>query len=347
MKTTIGKSLNWKGIQDANLTNNGALSWTEPGTILVGGASLITNNGTFEMKADTDLGAKSCCASEMEKFVNNGVFAKAAGAGTSSVGGIEFTNTGNVEVKSGKLQFKGGSTYTQTDGMTNLNGGNLAINGNPLYLRGGILAGTGKVTGKVVNSAVVGPGHSPGRIEIEGDYEQTPEGALHMEIAGPTAGTEFDQLAATGSVTLNGTLHLSMLGDYRPDAGKTFEILQYLATGKSGGFSKVTGTYIGDGKGFDAEVTPTGLKLRTVGGAIPPIAGDLDGNGAVEVPDAEKALRIVVGLDLVNPTQAELGDVAPTPGTGPRAGQPYGDGEITIEDAVRILRIIVGVEPVP
>ncbi|MBK5275914.1 MAG: CHRD domain-containing protein [Desulfuromonadales bacterium] len=78
------------------------------------------------------------------------------------------------------------------------------------------------------------------------------------------------------------------------------------------------------------------LPMANLSYAIPD--GDLDGDGAVTISDALRALRITVGL-VQPPTSQDLaqGDVAPQLG-----GLPDPDGSINISDALFILRKVVG-----
>jgi hypothetical protein len=63
----------------------------------------------------------------------------------------------------------------------------------------------------------------------------------------------------------------------------------------------------------------------------------MNGDGKVDIADALKALRIVVGI--IVPTARELGhgDVAPLVN-----GKPVPDGKICVRDALMILKKVVG-----
>jgi hypothetical protein len=80
--------------------------------------------------------------------------------------------------------------------------------------------------------AVVGPGTSPEQINIRignpgtlGQYEQLAGGALNIEIAGTTPGTEFDQIVMDGEATLGGTLDVSFASSFVPAVGAKFRIV--------------------------------------------------------------------------------------------------------------------------
>ncbi len=87
----------------------------------------------------------------------------------------------------------------------------------------GTLSGTGIVFGLVVNQGLVSPGSSPGTLEISGDYQQTPEGTLVLEIAGPE---QFDSLIVYGGVTAAGTLHIVLRDGYVPGPSDSFPLIK-------------------------------------------------------------------------------------------------------------------------
>lgn len=100
------------------------------------------------------------------------------------------------------------NSYT---GATIVNGGSLIINGNistsslTTVNSGGAIGGTGTVGALTVAGGTVGPGNSPGVLNVQGDYTQT-TGTLNVELNGTTLGTQYDQLNVTGLVTLGGAL---------------------------------------------------------------------------------------------------------------------------------------------
>jgi hypothetical protein len=53
-----------------------------------------------------------------------------------------------------------------------------------------------------LNGGEIDPGGTgPGRLTITGNYTQTATGVLNIDLGGLTAGSQFDQLVVTGSVT--------------------------------------------------------------------------------------------------------------------------------------------------
>ena len=68
-----------------------------------------------------------------------------------------------------------------------------------------------------------------GVLDLGGDYTQLDFGTLQIELGGTSnadpANAEFDQLIVAGDVQLDGTLELSFVEDYQPNAGDTFDII--------------------------------------------------------------------------------------------------------------------------
>ena len=107
--TTFGGTLS--GALSLDIAGNTTLAGTTEvadGTILnpvrVDTLSLI-NTGTFILGSDA--GVTGLGASFQQSFVNDGVFEKTAGTGTSEVS-VPFTNNGTIVVTSGSINFAGG-----------------------------------------------------------------------------------------------------------------------------------------------------------------------------------------------------------------------------------------------
>jgi hypothetical protein len=94
-----------------------------------------------------------------------------------------------------------------------------------------VLKGTGTFTGSVTNEGTFAPGHSPGVVDVEGDYTQAIDATLEIEIAGNgeagNAANGFDQINITGKANLDGILNVSILGDFVPNIGDTYTIMTY------------------------------------------------------------------------------------------------------------------------
>ena len=185
--------------------------------------------------------------------LNNTGTLRASGGGNLSFSGnsgVGFvTNNGGLveALPNSTISFDASAAFVQTAGTIDLNGGSInAAHG--LDLNGGQLIGSGTFVGAIRNNGgIVGPGHSPGKITVNGDYTQGATGTLNIEIGGYTAVTEFDQLAIGGSAALAGTLNLTLINGFRPKVNDVFQILTF--NGFTGGFTTINFT------GFTASVT--------------------------------------------------------------------------------------------
>jgi hypothetical protein len=196
------------------------------------------------------------------------------GTGTTSfAAGISFSNDGGtVDVESGTLHFVG--DYTQNSGETILaDGATLATDGMVKIL-GGTLSGSGTIDGNVINSGRFNP---IGILTIHGDYTQTAEGTLNIEIGGTTLGIDYSQLKVTGHAILDGTLNVSLTNHFLPNLGDTFEILDFGSRG--GDFRSENGLDLGNGLRFDPQYDASRLTLVTSGGNVPPPGGGGSSHG--------------------------------------------------------------------
>ena len=91
---------------------------------------------------------------------------------------------------------------------------------------GGELTGIGTIVGTLVNESAVAPGQSPGTLTVDGDYNQTLNAKLVIEIGGLLAGDEFDLIDISGIANLDGTVEVSLFGSYKPNLGDSFVFLE-------------------------------------------------------------------------------------------------------------------------
>jgi hypothetical protein len=229
---TLAGTTTWTGgtleISTGSIINSGAWTATAAG-VFNGAASTLTNTGTFTADPGTGI-------------VNMGVL---------------VTSQGTVVAKSGLLFFSGSNrpNYTQTAGMTQLAGGNLA-SGDALIeqggdagvaptdyygidIQGGSLTGSGTIDTLVSNEGTVAPGSATaaGTLSITQTYTQSATGILAIGLGGTTAGTGFDVLAVAGDVTIAGYLNTSLIGSYVPAVGSSYKVLT------SGGADPDTGMF--------------------------------------------------------------------------------------------------------
>jgi hypothetical protein len=87
---------------------------------------------------------------------------------------------------------------------------------------GAALGGSGTSQGNVINNGTLAPGNSVGTFHIGGNYNQSAVGHLEIELASLAS---RDELTITGTASLAGTLAVSILGGYTPQAGDMYEIM--------------------------------------------------------------------------------------------------------------------------
>jgi hypothetical protein len=202
------------------LVNVAAATWSG-GNIELYSPAVISNaaGGTFAVNFG---GALAGSGGTGGLFANAGLFNADAGSGKVAVLTVPFRNRGTVAVNSGTLDLE--SLYSQTSGLTSLNGGNIT-NAFGLKIQGGTLAGNGTVYGSVTNSGTVKPGVSLGQMFIGGDYVQTTSGNLDIALGGSNPGTGFGQLTVSNNAWLAGTLTVSLTNGFYPSTNSTFVFL--------------------------------------------------------------------------------------------------------------------------
>jgi hypothetical protein len=196
----------------------------------IGGGTLdsVTLDGNLDMQS-----IPAATATVLDGLTLNGVLALTGPGAALDFGSGGFSNAGTVVIGNGAVVSVGTADYTQSGGSTTVDGTLVAAN---VYLDGGVLNGAGTIQANVVNAALIEPGDPFGTLTVQGNYTQTATGVLLIQIAGPK---QYGQLAVTGSATLDGTLQVSLLDNYVPAAGTSFQILAF--ADYSGGFATEVG----------------------------------------------------------------------------------------------------------
>ena len=172
----------------------------------------------------------------------NAASGQITGRGTLDVGGAGLTNNGHVALSSGITQIFGdvtNDTGSASMGITVSGNADATFWGDVQNTSGrfqvssgssatffGTFGGNGITgTGDVYMEADVTPGSSPGVQDFGGNLQFGPVARLVAEIGGLLPGTQHDQVNAAGQATLAGTLDVSLIDDFTPSAGDTFEVL--------------------------------------------------------------------------------------------------------------------------
>jgi hypothetical protein len=236
---------------------------------------------------------------------NGGQLNFLAGEGGWGPGSVVNNSGGIIEaLGNGNLLFTGGATLTNNAGAKiDLNGGTLTVEAG-LDLNGGSLVGNGTIEGAVRNNGgIVAPGHSAGKLTLNGNYTQNANGTLNMEIGGTAPGTEYDQLRVNGTATLGGTLNVSLINGFRPAVGDIFQIIAPNAF--AGSFAAIntngfTATFNSSSNGITLTVTsvphiPLNVSTRMEVGRDP---DQLIGGFIITGTEAKKVVILATGPSL-------------------------------------------------
>ena len=213
------------------------------------------------------------------------------GRGTLSFGGPGLWNAGNigfsggftdvygdvVNAASAQIIVSGGGTTTFYDDMDNT--GEIHVSAACAAVFFGTLDSGTTGTGTVYIEGDLTPGHSPAAVLFEGDLVLGTAARLVAELGGTQPGSQYDTVAFGGRAALAGTLDVELLGGFQPQAGQTFDILDFDPEKLSGRFSAFDLPDLGGGLSWDTSnlnttgaitVTPepATLALLALGGAV-------------------------------------------------------------------------------
>lgn len=147
------------------------------------------------------------------------------------------------KIGSGTQILSGTNTY---NGTTTVSAGTLIINGSlgstntVTVASGGRLGGSGTINGTVNVSGTLAPGNSPGNLTVNNNVTILDGGAVNMEIAGATVGTQYDRVTMTGAssvFSLTGTNNLALTLSYTPAVNALFFLVD------NQGSSAITGIF--------------------------------------------------------------------------------------------------------
>ena len=219
--------------------NGGTIDNTSGESITLANNNAQTWNGDFVFTGTNDLnlgnGTVSTSASRQITVINH----------TLAVGGIIGGAYGLTKAGPGVLMLSGANTYT---GNTSINTGKLLItnlagsgtgSGNVSVNSGATLAGTGTTASTVAVTAggTLAPGVAgPGILTINNNLTFAAGATFAVDLNGTTAGTNYDQLIANGTVTLSGAMLQLTLG-YAPAINDAYTIIH--------GTAPVGGTFNG------------------------------------------------------------------------------------------------------
>jgi hypothetical protein len=133
-------------------------------------------------------------------------------------------------------------------------------------IQGGLLTGAGTITGDLQNAGTIDLGvpdpalFPVGTLNVFGNYTQTASGVLVVEVGQQGSQLRSDFLNVGGTATLDGTLNISLIRGYTPQAGDVFLPLSF--SDRSGDFATVNGQTINEHLAFDLAFDDNNLFLQ-------------------------------------------------------------------------------------
>lgn len=213
------------------------------------------------------------------------------------------------------LQFVVGGIVNLINGGTVDGGTVIVVTLMSIYPQGQ-LHGEGTIVGSLNNAGVVSPGSSPGVLQVNGDFAQTADGDLLIELA---SASSYDQLHITGSAALGGTLTVNLINGFAPTPGQTFTIVT--AANVNGTFAQTNLP-----PGMRAIYTGTSVILQ-MGGTLCP--ADIAPNGGDGVVNVDDLLLVINSWGFCPPPPADCpGDIAPP---------PSGNGVVNVDDLLAVI----------
>ena len=216
---------------------------------------------------------------------------------TGSRAPSSFTNSGTIEIGSGRSLMALGSLGRAPSSFTNLgtidlgSSSTLSLSaGTFTNSVGGVVGGVGTVdvsSASFANDGVIRPGQSAGTLHVLGSITSSPTSVLEIEVGEvPVVGT-FDRLEISGSLALDGIVRARLLAA-EPAMGELFSVVS--AGSLSGDPAWIDQPTTVTGRGFAARVGAT-LDLEVVCATGPRLRLDAWSDPAPVTVDHE--LRLV------------------------------------------------------
>ncbi len=183
----------------------------------------VNNDGVFDVHGEldnTETGVFNNNAGGQLNVHDGGMFFNYGQVNNSGA----IANAGYVEVGAGGA-IEGAGSYIQSAGMTWVDG---RLAAGTLRFDGGVLAGYGSVASPatiLIGAAVVQPGgdYAGGMLSVDGDLAFSDASILSMEVFGGEQGVDYDWLAVSGDLSLDGDLVLTL--DYTLQEGEVLTLV--------------------------------------------------------------------------------------------------------------------------
>jgi hypothetical protein len=123
----------------------------------------------------------------------------------------------------------GSGSLVLVDGVSSINvGAGAPVAGALRVGAGGVLTSGAPINGDIRNDGGrVRPGNSPGILSILGDFTQTADGTLEIEVGGLTPGTQHDLVTVVppGVASIDGNIDVPFINGYAPAVGQQITFL--------------------------------------------------------------------------------------------------------------------------
>jgi T5SS/PEP-CTERM-associated repeat protein len=240
----------------SNATVSGGAQWNQDGGMNVGfggrGTVNVTTGGIINSllgfvgrNAGSDSSSASLTDSGSAWHVSNALYVGGSSTAAGGTASLKVSN-GAIVTATQLIDWAGSTVDPSASGFITVGSVATPISGATVVGPGGTVGGDGPFLGSLINSGgTVSPGHSPGTLMVSGDYTQSADGILLIEIAGTGLGM-FDKLSVSGTATLDGTVDFVFLSGFQPGSGGQFQFFNSAV--RSGQFAHyiVTGLPFGD-----------------------------------------------------------------------------------------------------
>jgi autotransporter-associated beta strand protein len=212
--------------------------------------------------------------------INVSITGVVTGATDLTLTGVISGSAGLTKNDAGKLTLTAANSYA---GLTTVNGGTFAVNGSiPGSVEvntGATVAGSGTIGGAVTLNAggTIAPGASAESLSV-GSLSMSAGSSIVMEIGGTTPASQYDQLLASGALTLDGRLEVALINGFSPLVGASFNLFDGTI---SGVFDTLDLEPLGAGLSWNTSQLYTTGVLSVVAGQ----PGDFDLDGDVDGRD--------------------------------------------------------------
>jgi prepilin-type N-terminal cleavage/methylation domain-containing protein/prepilin-type processing-associated H-X9-DG protein len=204
--TGAGSEFRTDGTLVVGNTGNGTLTVQNQGTARSVFGNVAQAVGSTSSVAIAGTGSKWT--------VDDSLYVGGNAIASGGTGQVSVTNNASLAVGNRLHLWQSGQLSVDSSAIVSVGPGAPANTpGTVQVLAGGVLSGRGTIQGKIVNGGSLKPGSSPGIIAINGDYTQTANGVLEIEVGGLslTPSPQHDQVQVSGQASLDGSIEFPIV----------------------------------------------------------------------------------------------------------------------------------------